>query len=154
MKLLNLFFLCGFIGNSSALRLSNLLTINNKIYEHYDKLGESKQYFEPNLFSTIHAMNETPDVYHRFLDKIELLDQTVGKETVKFVSAALPHVDQIGHQILHANNIYINDILNNPSIPHDIQKQLILISIKLAQYGDDMGSELLKLYYSLVESCL
>ena len=31
---------------------------------------------------------------------------------------------------------------------------LILSSIKLAQYGDDMGSKLLTLYYNLVDYCL
>lgn len=154
MRGLKFFFLSGILGSSFALRLSHFLSLNNRIYEQYDKLGDSKQYFEPNLFSTIHDINKSPNIYHEFLDNIEILNQNIGKETVKFVSSALPHVDQIGHQILHANNIYINDILNNPSIPHDIQKKLILISIKLAQYGDDMGSELLKLYYSLVENSL
>ena len=94
------------------------------------------------------------EVYKKITDTIEIVNHNVGKESVKFISSTLPHVDSIGHQILHANNIYINNVLNNPNIPHDIQKMLILASIKLAQYGDDMGSELLKLYYNIVDSCL
>ena len=70
---------------------------------------------------------------------------------VKQLSASLPHVDSIGHNILHANNIFINDILNNPYLSHEMQKMIILTSIKLAQYGDNMGSSLLELYYNIVD---
>ena len=66
----------------------------------------------------------------------------------------LPKVDNIGHNILHANNEFINDILNNNMIDHDTQKFIILSSIKLAQYGDDMGSSLLQLYYDIVDKSL
>ena len=159
MNKIRYFFLyLGLIGSSSfrlnAIDASVINKVNEKIYEQYDRLGEYKGYFEPNMFSTIHKITEKSDVYKEVVDSVELLNQNVGKESVKFISSALPHVDSIGHQILHANNIYINNILNNPNIPHDIQKMLILASIKLAQYGDDMGSELLKLYYNIVDSCL
>ena len=131
-----------------------LLKINEKIYEKYDTLGEYKGYFEPNMFSTIHDLTDRSDLYNKITMNIELANQHVGKETVKYISSALPHVDSIGHQILHANNVYINNILNNPNIPHDLQKMLILSSIKLAQYGDDFGSELLQVYYNIVDNCL
>ena len=80
--------------------------------------------------------------------------QTLENDVVKLISAGLPRVDSIGHKILHANDIYINNILNNPNIPHDLQKTLILTSIKLAQYGDDMGSQLLQTYYNIVDFSL
>ena len=70
---------------------------------------------------------------------------------VKQLSAGLPHVDSIGHNILHANNLFINDILNNQYLNHELQKMIILTSIKLAQYGDNMGSSLLELYYKIVD---
>ena len=157
-KIKYLIFSLGFIGCSSfrlnAIDTTAINNINEKIYEQYDRLGEYKGYFEPNMFSTIHHMTDKTEVYKKITDTIEIVNHNVGKESVKFISSALPHVDSIGHQILHANNIYINNVLNNPNIPHDIQKMLILASIKLAQYGDDMGSELLKLYYNIVDSCL
>tara|TARA_B100000424_G_scaffold250354_1_gene225001 strand:- start:1 stop:489 length:489 start_codon:yes stop_codon:yes gene_type:complete len=155
------FIFLGLLGiGANSFRLNSISPatiqkINEKIYEQYDRLGEYKGYFEPNMFSTIHHITDKPrDVYKELTDTIEIMNQNVGKESVKLISSALPHVDSIGHQILHANNVYINNILNNPNIPHDIQKMLILASIKLAQYGDDMGSELLKLYYNIVDSCL
>tara|TARA_B100000941_G_scaffold136413_1_gene96726 strand:+ start:496 stop:870 length:375 start_codon:yes stop_codon:yes gene_type:complete len=78
----------------------------------------------------------------------------IGVKVVKGISSMLPKVDNIGHNILHANNEFINDILNNNMIDHDTQKFIILSSIKLAQYGDDMGSSLLQLYYDIVEKSL
>ena len=159
MRILNIFFPFLFITSSKSFKFSHInfkhiVNANEKIYEKYDNLGEYKEYFEPNLFSTIHHLVDKSNIYQEINKNIELFNQQAGKETVKFVSSALPHVDSIGHQILHANNIYINNILTNPNIPHDIQKMLILASIKLAQYGDDMGSELLKMYYNLVDNCL
>ena len=125
-----------------------IVKINDEIYEKYEYLGKHKKIFEPNLFSTIHDLN------HNYKNYIVDLSHKTGNEVVKLISAGLPHVDSIGHNILHANDIYINNILNNPNIPHDLQKILILSSIKLAQYGDDMGSNLLTLYYNLVNYCL
>ena len=78
----------------------------------------------------------------------------IGVKVVKGISSMLPKVDNIGHNILHANNEFINDILNNNMIDHDTQKFIILSSIKLAQYGDDMGSSLLQLYYDIVDKSL
>jgi acetate kinase len=125
-----------------------LLHKNEEIYHNYDHLGKYKSWFEPNLFSSIHDYNEHSK------DVLTSISHKVGNEAVKLISAGLPHVDSIGHNILHANDIYINSILNNDQIPHELQKTLILTSIKLAQYGDDMGSKLLTLYYNLVDYCL
>ena len=125
-----------------------IFKINDKIYDKYEHLGKHKKWFEPNLFSTIHDLN------HNYKNFVVDLSHKTGNEVVKLISAGLPHVDSIGHNILHANDIYINNILNNPNIPHELQKTLILTSIKLAQYGDDMGSKLLTLYYNLVDYCL
>ena len=119
--------------------------MNDNIYQHYDHLGKYKSWFEPNLFSTIHDFNK---------DDVVDFSHKAGNEVVKIISAGLPNVDSIGHRILHANDVYINSILNNDNIPHEVQKMLILSSIKLAQYGDDMGSKLLTLYYNLVDYCL
>lgn len=149
MKFFKYFFVfIPFFNSSLAFNRDFIIKTNEHIYKKYDSLGEYKSYFEPNLFSSVHQFTETKE------NKIEYFSNLAGNEIVKFVSSALPEVDQIGHQILHANNVYINNILNNDKIPHEIQKDLILLSIKLAQYGDDMGSHLLQWYYNLVEKCL
>ena len=125
--------------------LNRFFDTNSKIHSYYDKLGEHKKYFEPNLFSSIDYVK---DNYDNIKPEIP---EYLGKQAVKTISAVLPHVDSIGHNILHANDVYINSILNNDAIPHDVQKNLILASIKLAQMGDDWGSHLLTEYYNLVD---
>ena len=123
-----------------------ILNKNHEIYKNYDKLGNLKKYFEPNLFSEVEK-HHTIDLQHLSSE----FKQNIGNEVVKQLSAGLPHVDSIGHNILHANNVFINDILNNPYLNHDLQKMIILTSIKLAQSGDNIGSSLLELYYNIVD---
>ena len=55
---------------------------------------------------------------------------------------------------MHANDLFINSMLNNPVLDHETQKSIILMSIKLAQYGDEMGGKLLDTYYNIVDYCL
>ena len=77
-----------------------------------------------------------------------------GVFVVRRISSMLPHVDSIGHNILHANNQFISDIFDNDIIPYDVKKSIILSSIRLAQFGDDMGSHLLQIYYDIVDNSL
>lgn len=119
---------------------------NNEFYKNYDNLGDYKKYLEPNLFSEINKYN-TLDLK----EISETVKINVGNNVVKQLSSGLPHVDNIGHNILHANNVFINDVLNSPYLTHDMQKTIILNSIKLAQHGDNFGSELLQLYYNIVD---
>ena len=150
----NLNHILGFKSNFNPLNLNtnhqfttSIIEENEKIYNQYSHLGNYKSFFEPNLFSIIHEHNDDPIFKLNFRNEI-------GKKTVKIISSALPHIDSIGHKILHANNIYINNILNNNLIPHPIQKEMILFSIKLAQMGDNYGSDLLQFYYFLVDKSL
>jgi hypothetical protein len=115
-----------------------ILNINHAIHEKYNVLGTSKYYFEPNVFSII-------DNYY-----YKEHHETMGRTSVKFVSSLLPKLDSIGGNILHANNELIDILLNNPHIPHEIQKEIILKFIKFAQYGDEFGSFLLQQYYEFV----
>ena len=121
---------------------------NEQIYDSYEHLGKYKSWFEPNLFSTIHDYNEHSK------DALTTLSHKVGNEAVKMISAGLPHVDSIGHNILHANNEFISDVLNNHMLSPQLQKSIILASIKLAQMGDDMGSHMLQWYYNIVDYSL
>ena len=137
-------------SRASSILSPELYKINHIIYNKYDTLGKYKQWFEPNIFSLI----EHSKPYEELKEIQEDIKVNVGNNVVKTISAALPHVDNIGHNILHANNIFINDILNNPILDHDTQKAIILFSIKLAQHGDDMGSYLLQTYYNIVDYSL
>ena len=77
-----------------------------------------------------------------------------GVYAVKQISSLLPKVDNIGHDILHANNQFISNIFDNKNIPDKYKKDIILMSVRLAHYGDDMGSEILQLYYNIIDYCL
>lgn len=97
--------------------------------------------------------NNIPNILDNFLD-ITVQEKYIGRIIVEKISALLPHVDSIGHNILHANNEFINYILEHNLFSDETKKSIILGSIRLAQYGDDAGSHLLQLYYNIVEKCL
>ena len=79
------------------------------------------------------------------------LKRTLGKKVVLQISSLLPKVDTIGHDILHANNQFVVKVLANDSMSHEFKKDIILFSIKMAQYGDDLGSFFLQQYYNIVD---
>lgn len=87
-------------------------------------------------------------------DTIIEVKQELGKEAVLQLSSLLPKLDTVGHDILHANHDFIEDVLHNELLNHEAKKTAILWSIKLAQYGDDMGSHVLQKYYDIVNACL
>ena len=138
------------LSTAQSILSPDFYKMNHMIYTKYDALGKYKQWFEPNAFSLI----EQSKPYEGLKEIQHDIKVNVGNNVVKSISAALPHVDNIGHNILHANNIFINDILNNPVLDHDTQKAIILFSIKLAQHGDDMGSQLLQTYYNIEDYSL
>ena len=138
------------LSTAQSILSPDFYKMNHMIYTKYDALGKYKQWFEPNAFSLI----EHSKPYEGLKEIQHDIKVNLGNNVVKSISAALPHVDNIGHNILHANNIFINDILNNPVLDHDTQKAIILFSIKLAQHGDDMGSQLLQTYYNIVDYSL
>ena len=85
---------------------------------------------------------------------IELKEKQIGKMIVMKVSSMLPHFDSIGHKVLHANNEFICDILALDNLSDEYKKHLILLSIKMAQMGDNFGSYLLQVYYDIVDKSL
>ena len=87
-------------------------------------------------------------------DQWSEIQQEKGKEIVLQVSATLPNFDSVGHNILSANHDFIQTILRDEHLSHATKKSIILLSIKLSQYGDDMGSYILQQYYNLVDACL
>ena len=89
-----------------------------------------------------------------FLDIEMKNNKQLGRIIVEQISSLLPKVDSIGHNVLHANNEFINYILEHNLFSDSTKKSIILASIKMAQYGDDFGSQILQLYYDIVEKCL
>lgn len=87
----------------------------------------------------------------------DLLIQTkknIGKQIVINASSFLPNFDTIGHNFLHANNNFIHYLLTHDFFNETVKKKLILLSIHIAQNGDNMGSFLLQVYYNIVNSSL
>lgn len=117
-----------------------------------------------SLFSLNHSFDiiakkeQTKLIYFPFMDhqkeQIDLIQQETGKEIVLQISNMLPKFDTVGHDILRANHDFIDNVLYNELLSHEVKKSLILGSIKLAQHGDDMGSFILQQYYNIVEACL
>ena len=95
----------------------------------------------------------SPTPVDHLLD-MAIRDKYLGKIIVEKISAFLPKVDTIGHKILHANNEFIDYILNDTNLSEMMKKNIVLASIKLAIIGDNMGSTLLQLYYDIVDKCL
>lgn len=100
----------------------------------------------------INLLTDNIDNINTFL---QMKEKELGKALVLKISSLLPHFDGIGHKVLHANNEFISSMLNTPhNIPDEVRKEIILLSIRFAQYGDNFGSFLLQLYYDIVDKSL
>ena len=79
----------------------------------------------------------------------------IGKKIVTDLSSVIPKLD-IGYDVLHANNKFIVKVLSLDEhyVPHEIKTDIILLSIKLAQNADELGSYLFQQYYNLVDSVI
>ena len=73
---------------------------------------------------------------------------------VKSTSGMLASADSVGHNVLHANKVIIDFLLDHKEISMEIKKPLILLLINTAQMGDSMGSQILETYYNLVDNLL
>ena len=133
--------------------------INNICNKPIDSIKSSTTYARVTHRSAINKINnlEPPSDSLNLIDKIldiTIHDTYLGKIIVQTISAQLPNVDSIGHNVLRANNEFINSILSNPDLTEPIKKMIVLGSIKIAIMGDNMGSTLLQLYYDIVDKCL
>lgn len=92
----------------------------------------------------------------------ELLEKILGTEftqansklIVQSLSNTLPHFDSISHIVLNTNSRLISHVLNDELIPPQIKKDIILLTIKMTQEGDNMGGHILELYYNIVNHIL
>ena len=96
--------------------------------------------------------------YYQLMGKIDEfldpLEKIIGKKIVMLLSSFLPKVDQIGHKILHANNLFISKILNECSLSDEMKAKIILSVIEISQKGDNMGSFFLENYRRIVDWAL
>ena len=71
------------------------------------------------------------------------------------ISSIVPKLD-VGYDVLHANNKFIVKVLSLDEhyVPHELKKDIVLLSIKLAQNADNFGSYLFQQYYNLVDNVI
>ena len=144
--------------------------ISNKIITFFTILFINESYqFTPTNLNTFKNLKQNVNNNNNIKllnkeDSYNILDNLLhtklsnGKESgeiiVEQISSLLPKVDSIGHNVLHANNEFINYILEHNLFDDVTKKNIILLSIKIAQMGDNFGSDLLQLYYNIVDKCL
>lgn len=77
-----------------------------------------------------------------------------SKFIVKSLSNTLPQFDSISHIVLNTNSKIIAHALENDFLPDQLKKDIILLTIKMTQEGDNMGGQILELYYNIVNHIL
>jgi len=95
-------------------------------------------------------------------NKCDILEKILGSEftqanskiIVQSLSNTLPQFDSISHIVLNTNSKLISYVLNDEFIPPQIKKDIILLTIKMTQEGDNMGGQILELYYNIVNHIL
>lgn len=80
--------------------------------------------------------------------------ESSSKIIVKSLSNTLPQFDSISHIVLNTNSKIIAHALENDFIPDQLKKDIILLTIKMTQEGDNMGGQILELYYNIVNHIL
>jgi hypothetical protein len=122
-----------------------------------NNLPNPSRFIKNNLTNkelSIRRLSPFSDLDHHSLVDCLCSNPYKGIEVVKSISSLLPKLDSIAPQILHANEQIIEATLNNNWIPSEFQKKIVLGSIKYSQFGDNMGSHFLQMYYDLVDKCL
>lgn len=80
--------------------------------------------------------------------------ESSSKIIVKSLSNTLPQFDSISHIVLNTNSKIIAHALENDFLPDQLKKDIILLTIKMTQEGDNMGGQILELYYNIVNHIL
>ena len=138
---------------------NNIDMISSNCEINYDQIKNSINPNEVDNFINIDIVQNKINEKLLLLNEDNLVNELsankkLGRFIVNYISSLLPKVDSIGHNVLHANNIFISDVLGSEIIPENLKREIILASIKLAIYGDNAGSHLLELYYNIVDACL
>ena len=109
-----------------------------------------------NGFNVVHhnfnPIHFTSDLYDTIIPNEN--KQALGEFIVKETTSILPKADYIGTLILNANDQLISDLFENPHISIDFKKPIILKLISIAIHGEEVGSQMMHLYYDLVDHVL
>lgn len=136
-----------------------LMLFSSCVYGYLDRLPHLPKTFFPfeiqDLEKSSCFINKIQINTEQLNAFIEMKEKEIGKAVVLKVSSLLPNFDSVGHKVLHANNEFISWMLNShQNIPDEIKKEIILLSIRFAQHGDNFGSTLLQMYYDIVDKSL
>lgn len=144
--------------NKGIIRVIPKMVVNMNDFDPFNPLDIPKKINSFNQHVLIPFNHDFVNLKQNFIQNsncwIHDQNNMIGKEIVLKISSLLPNFDSVGHKILHANNEFILNILTSHFLSEMVQKNLVLLSIKLAQYGDNFGSSILELYYKIVDICL
>lgn len=101
----------------------------------------------------IHILSSTMCLSNTGMGLSEIKHE-MGYIIVKMISSILPHVDTIGHRVLHMDDQIINFFINTDNLSPEVKKQIILNIIRISQQGDNFGSQMLQLYYDIVNKMM
>lgn len=135
------------------------------IEENTHKIGDTILHGSYDLFLTgekIHEFGDKLAFIHEDIEKyivnkekyIDSVNHQIGYTMVKAISAILPHVDTIGHKVLHMDDEIINFFINMENISPELKKTIILSIIHISQQGDHFGAQMLQLYYDIVNNLM
>ena len=85
---------------------------------------------------------------------INFAAKKISLDITKAISATLAGADHTGQNVLEANKKMIHKILESEILSYEIKKDLALFCIKLAQFGDQTGHNILLYFHHFVEKCL
>lgn len=146
-----------------------LCNLNSAISIKSSKL--SKYIFPINYNSINHnSINHNLAISNEILDtkkKLEIFDiqqyihadyinikHTLSQNIVQTITSSLLPLDSLAPTILKLNEYFIKTILDNEFLSLAEKKILILNSIQFAINGDLLGSQILELYYDIVNKIL
>lgn len=111
----------------------------NLIYEI-----NNKHIFDPFFFE---------NVREKVSDDVIILKK-FSVEVTKCIANSLAGADHTGHNVLHTNSMIIHRILDAEFLDNEIKKDLSLMCIKFAQFGDHTGHNILTSFHHFVDKYL
>lgn len=104
----------------------------------------NKHIFDPFFFE---------NVKEKVTNEIIIVKKVVV-EVTKCVSEGMASSGNTGHNVLHTNSMIIHKILDSELLTNELKKDLSLLCIKFAQFGDHTGHNILLSFHHFVEKYL
>lgn len=83
-----------------------------------------------------------------------IIVKKVALEITKCISTSMASAGSTGHNVLHTNSIIIHKILDSEILSNEVKKDLSLLCIKFAQFGDQTGHNILSHFHHFVDKFL